>query len=246
MLSIAGFYEPFASLAHLFAAAFVLTRGVPLIAAGRGLAQRLGLGAFVLGALLLFAISGSYHLLDDGTAARAVMKRIDHAAIWVMIAGSFSSVHAIAFRGVWRWGVLAVVWAIAISGVVLKTVFFTALPEGAGLALYLAMGWLGLATIFQLRRATRGKVARLLVWSGVAYSAGAVYDYFEGPVWIPGIVGDHEVFHLAVIAGALLHWQLLRNLLRERGLVATDATRSRVVESAGGGEPVASLAGSPT
>jgi channel protein (hemolysin III family) len=213
VLPMAGFHEPFASLVHLLAAVVVLWRGIPLVLEKRGIRERLGLGVFVFGAVVMFALSGTYHMLDPAGPARAVLQRLDHAAIWVMIAGSFSAVHAIAFRGVWRWGFLALVWTIAISGLVLKTVFFTALPDGAGLALYLVLGWMGIATIVQTWRRARWNVARLLLLSGVAYSAGAIYDFALGPAWIPGIVGAHEVFHLAVIAGVVFHWKFVRSLL---------------------------------
>lgn len=213
IVPIAGFHEPFASLIHLLAALLVLWRGIPLVAETRDIRERLGLGAFVFGAVAMFALSGTYHLLDPAGAARAVLQRLDHAAIWVMIAGSFSAVHAVAFRGIWRWGFLALVWSIAIAGLVLKSVFFTALPDGAGLALYLVLGWMGIATIVQSWRQARWAVARLLLLSGIAYSAGAIYDFAPGPSWIPGVLGPHEVFHLAVIAGVVLHWKFVRSLL---------------------------------
>lgn len=227
VVSVAGFHEPFASVIHLVAAVVVAWRGIPLVAQGGDIRERLGLGAFVFGAVAMFALSGTYHLLDPAGSARGVLQRLDHAAIWVMIAGSFSAVHAVAFRGVWRWGFLAVVWTIAITGLVLKTVFFTELPDGAGLALYLVLGWMGIATIAQSWRRARWAVARLLLFSGIAYSGGAIYDYAVGPSWIPGVLGAHEVFHLAVILGVVLHWQFVRSLLGGRG-----AQAERVHESA--------------
>jgi channel protein (hemolysin III family) len=213
---IPGFFEPFSSLAHLLAVGVVAWRGWSLVARGRGIRERIGLAAFVVGALLMFAMSGTYHSLEAEGAGRAVLKRLDHAAIWVMIAGSFSAVHALAFRGIWRWGFLALIWTIAVTGLVLKTVFFTSLPAGPGLALYLVMGWLGIATIVQLWRMAGWRTARILLFSGLAYSAGALYDQLGGPPWIPGVLGEHEVFHLAVIAGAAFHWRLLRVLLARR------------------------------
>jgi channel protein (hemolysin III family) len=215
-VSIAGIHEPFASLIHLLAALVVLWRGAGLVRYTTDVRECLGLSAFVFGAVAMFALSGTYHLLDPTAPARAVLQRLDHAAIWVMIAGSFSAVHAVAFRGIWRWGFLALVWTIAISGLVLKTVFFTALPESAGLALYLVLGWMGIATIVQSWRYARWSVARLLLLSGIAYSAGAVYDFAAGPAPIPGVLGAHEVFHLAVIVGVALHWGFVRSLMGVR------------------------------
>lgn len=204
----------------------MLWRGIPLVTASERLRERLGLGVFVFGAAAMFSLSGTYHLLDPAGPARAVLQRLDHAAIWVMIAGSFSAVHAVAFRGVWRWGFLALVWAIAITGLVLKTVFFTALPDAAGLGLYLFLGWMGIATIVQTWRKARWTVARLLLLSGIAYSAGAIYDFALGPTWVPGVLGAHEVFHLAVIVGVALHWRFVRALLGRPSPARVDASTS--------------------
>jgi channel protein (hemolysin III family) len=213
ILALPGFHEPFSSLLHLLAAAFVMWRGVALVRSGSGLRDYLGLGAFVVGATLMLALSGTYHLLDPALPARDVLQRLDHAGIWMMIAGSFSAVHAVAFRGVWRWGFLAVVWAVATTGLVLTTVFFDTLPESLGLSLYLGMGWLGIATVVQTWRRARWQVARLLVFSGVAYSLGALYDFFAGPSLIPGVVGAHEVFHVGVILGIIYHWRFVQSLI---------------------------------
>lgn len=199
---------------HLLAAAATAAAGVRLVRRGQDRAQRLSLLAFVIGAATLFAVSGTYHLLDAGTAGRAVLLRLDHAAIWIMIAGSFTGMHGVAFaRGPWRGGFLALVWTIAITGLVLKTVFFDTLPEWAGLSLYLALGWLGLASGWALWRRRRTAAIPPLLASGLSYSLGAVYDFAVGPPIVPGIIGAHEVFHVAVVVGAALHARVLLQLL---------------------------------
>ena len=90
---------------------------------------------FAFSCVLLLSISGVYHLLSPGGSGRYVLHRLDHAAIFILIAGSFTPVHAILFRGPWRWGMLAGVWTMAITGLTLKTVYFTSIPEWFGLLL---------------------------------------------------------------------------------------------------------------
>src|SRR5687767_13132626 len=102
MLSIPGFGDPVSSLTHLAAAVvFAILSGF-LVARGRGDAGRAAsLAVFAFSCVLLLSMSGVYHLLTPDTAARAVLMRLDHAAIFVLIAGSFTPIHVILLRNRW-------------------------------------------------------------------------------------------------------------------------------------------------
>jgi len=150
-----------------------------------------------------------YHLLDPGGVARVVLRRLDHAGIWVLIAGTFTPIHLILFRGIWRWGILLFVWTIAITGLVLEVVFFESFPEVISLCLFLGLGWVGGLTGYKFRNSFRDNSLRFLVGGGVFYSVGAVIDYLNRPVLIVGIVGPHEIFHFFVIFGCLSHWYFI-------------------------------------
>ncbi len=130
------------------------------------LAARMSLGVFVFGAVFMFSMSGVYHLLDQGGTPRYVMQHLDHAAIWIMIAGTFTPIHVILFTGWRRWGVLAIVWTAAITGLVLKTVFFDEFPEWLGLIFYLALGWVGVFSGTMLAKQTGWQGVRLLGYGG--------------------------------------------------------------------------------
>ena len=216
IIAIPGFFEPFSAIAHLIAAVLALGLGVRFVyGAGHG-KHRLALGIFVGAAVILFALSGSYHMLEGGGTGRAVLRRADHAAIFTMIAGTMTGIHGVAFRGRWRGGFLAVVWVLAITGLTLKTVFFESMSELMGLCLYLGLGWLGALSARALYRRFGSAGVQALMWGGVFYSVGALYDFFHGPALIDGVIGHHEIFHLAVVAGTLAHWQSIRTLLRLR------------------------------
>src|SRR5215213_5458383 len=104
---IPGFADPFSSLSHLLGAVVFLALGFVLIRRGAGNTARVvSLLIFILGSVLLLSVSGTYHLLDPTGTAREVMRRLDHAAIFVLIACSFTPPHVIMFRGAGRWGVL--------------------------------------------------------------------------------------------------------------------------------------------
>jgi channel protein (hemolysin III family) len=101
------------------------------------------------------------------------------------------------------------VWVVAITGITLKTIFFSSLAEWVGLSLYLGLGWFGAFSGTMLGLRYGFAFVRPLLLGGVAYSIGAVAEYRAWPVLIPGVVQAHEVFHLAVLVGAFLHWRFV-------------------------------------
>ena len=210
MLSIPGFSDPVSSLTHLAGAVVFAILSAFLIARGRGDARRvMSLVVFAFSCVLLLSFSGVYHLLSPGTTARGVLMRLDHAAIFVLIAGSFTPVHVILLRDRWQWHLLACIWIAAIAGLVLKTVYFDAMPAWLGLLMYLGLGWQGVISTVALARRSGVRFVLPLVWGALAYTIGAVVDFQGWPVLIAGIVGPHEVFHLAVLAGISFHWAFI-------------------------------------
>lgn len=208
--SIPGFSDPLSSLSHLGGAAVCAGSGVALLLRGRGEPWRMAsLIVFAFSCVLLLSVSGVYHLLSPGGAARDILQRLDHAAIFVLIAGTFTPVHAILFRGAWRWGMLAGAWALAITGLTLKIVYFTSIPEWFGLLLYLAFGWLGVFSCVALVRRFGFGFVRPALWGALAYTLGALTDFARWPVPVPEIVGPHELFHLAVLGGIFFHWRFI-------------------------------------
>ena len=213
MLSIPGFSDPMSSLSHLSGAVVFAILSVPLMGRGRGDALRVvSLAVFAFSCVLLLSLSGVYHLLSPGTAGRSVLLRLDHAAIFVLIAGSFTPVHAILLRERWQQWLLAGIWAAAIAGLTLKTVYFDSVPSWVGLLMYLGLGWLGLISTIALARRFGVRFVLPLVWGALAYTLGAVAEFLGWPVLVPGIVGPHEIFHLAVLAGISFHWAFIRGI----------------------------------
>ena len=207
---IPGFANPFSSLSHLLGAGVFLLLSVLLVRRGRGDAGRVAsLVVFGFGSVFLLSISGVYHLLDPNGAPRVVLRVLDHAAIFVLIACSFTPIHAILFRGVGRWGMLLLIWTIAIVSITLKSVYFNTMPAGLGLAMYLGMGWVGLGSGIALLRRFPFSMIETMLWGGLAYSIGAVLEALQWPVLIPGVVQWHEVFHLAVLVGLAFHWSFI-------------------------------------
>ena len=223
MLSIPGFSDPVSSLTHLTAAVVFAILGPFLVARGSGGALRvISLAVFALACVLLLSLSGVYHLLTPETAARGVLLRLDHAAIFVLIAGSFTPVHAILLRDRWHWHLLAWIWGAAIVGLTLKTVYFDSVPQWLGLMMYLGLGWLGLISTIALARRFGVRFVLPLVWGALAYTFGAVAEFLGWPVLVPGVVGPHEIFHLAVVAGISFHWAFIRGIAAGQSTGALD------------------------
>jgi len=214
VLSILGFADPFSSMLHLFAAVVFCVLGFFLVARGRGSIGRMfSLAVFVFSVVFLLSMSGVFHLLALGGTGRMVFQRLDHAGIFFLIAGSFTPLHGIMFTGFWRWGILALVWTLAITGIILKSIFFNDIPEWLGLSIYLGMGWLGLLSGILLSRRLGFAFVKPLVYSGLAYSLGGITEYFSWPILIPGVIGPHEIFHVAVIVGIAVHWYFIGQCL---------------------------------
>jgi channel protein (hemolysin III family) len=212
-LSIAGFSDPVSSLTHLTGAVVFAILSFVLLRRGRGdLGRMLSLGVFAFSCVLLLSLSGVYHLLSPGTAGREVLKRLDHAAIFGLIAGTFTPVHAILFQGGWRWGMLLGIWSAAIAGLTLKTLSFATMPEWVGLLMYLGLGWMGVISAVAVARRHGHVVILPVLWGALAYTAGAVAEFLRWPQLLPGIVGPHEIFHLAVLAGIAWHWAFIMSI----------------------------------
>lgn len=207
IIPIPGFSEPFSSLSHLLGALFFLIGGFSIVRKGRGNTKRqVGLGIYSFSLVFLFSMSGVYHLLEPGLVPRYVLRHLDHAAIWILIAGTFTPMHLILFRGFKRWGVLIPVWLIAITGLTLEMIFFSNIPEWLTLSFFLFLGWIGVVSIFFFKKYYPESSYKRIGVGGIAYSLGAVMEFTRWPVLWSGVIGPHEIFHVFVLMGAASHW----------------------------------------
>ena len=231
--AIPGFSEPFSSLSHLLSAGLFSLAGLLLMIRRRGCHGRLySIGTFIFSVVFLLSMSGVFHLLEPGGDARSVMRRLDHAAIFILIAGSFTPMHFLLFTDWRRWSVLAVVWTIGISGIILKTIFFNELPEWVGLTLYLSMGWIGAVSAILIFHLHGKRFLGPLVAGAIAYTIGAVLDFLKMPVIIEGVIGPHELFHVFVLFGIGFHWLLVVRIAEahRKGMLVTQESGTGTLE----------------
>lgn len=224
-----GLHDPVASLSHLLAAGAVLGAAGFLLRKGQGSVPRLSvLIIFSASLLFLFSMSGVYHGLGPGPW-RAFFRRLDYAAIWIVIAGSATPVHWLLLEGHWRWSLTALFWGCAVTCLVLLDRYFARLPYWSIVFGYLGVGSLGLVSFYKISAYYGWREATLLFMGGIAYSTGAIIDFIGRPVLIVRVFGPHELFHLLVIIGAVLHWRFIYH--RADGLRGRRAWQQRCVHS---------------
>lgn len=210
---IPGFNDPFSSLSHLLGAGIFFALSIHLLQFGKADFWKIfALSVFSLAGLFALIMSGVYHLLSPEGEARGVLKQLDHSAIFVLIVGTMTPIHQILFKGFMRWGWLLLIWVIAITSIVLKNIFFTSFPEWFGLTLFLSLGWLGAVSGGIIWYRKNISFIKLLVFGGLAYTIGAILEFYRVPVLIPGVLGPHELFHIAVLIGLSFHWKFIYNI----------------------------------
>jgi channel protein (hemolysin III family) len=209
-----GFYEPISSFSHLISAIIFLVFGIRMIWKGRGnLTRSISLMLYIGCCFFLFSMSGVYHLLQKGTTANYVLQILDHAGIFLMISGSFTPFQMILLRGTKRWIPLTVIWILAICGVTFTSIFFDNMPEWLLLSFFIGMGWMSLFTLKYIWN-THRQTAKLIALGGVLYTIGAIFDFVRWPVIYRSIFEAHEMFHLFVTAGALVHFYAIYKISR--------------------------------
>lgn len=162
-------------------------------------------GIFGLSMVLLYGASGAYHAIPrEDLLLIKYFRLLDHSAIYILIAGTYTPVFAVLLRGRWRVVLLALVWGLAVLGIAAKWTLPSP-PYWLAVSLYVAMGWVGLPSIWLLIRAVglRGMFWSLL--GGLLYTLGGVCDAAHWPILVPGVIGYHEIFHVLDMGGTLVH-----------------------------------------
>jgi hemolysin III len=149
--------------------------------------------------VLLYAASTAYHGIRLPWAKR-LLRTLDHVAIYLLIAGTYTPFALISLRGAWGWSLLGIVWALAAVGVVFKTFFIGRLPR-TSTVFYLAMGWLALIAARQLFVHLPPKGLVLLFAGGLCYSVGVLFFALDYKWRF-----NHTIWHLFVLAGSVCHF----------------------------------------
>jgi hemolysin III len=200
------FREPVNGLTHLAAALLALVGLVVLLIAGWGQPGKVfSLAVYGVSLILLFLASAIYHLVRARPAILQGLRKVDHSAIYLLIAGTYTPICFNLLTGFWSWGMLAIVWSLALVGIGIK-IFYINAPRWVSAGVYLAMGWL---CVLGARQMLAVLPAGLLLWmliGGLTYTVGAIVYATKRPDFFPGVFGFHELWHIFVILGAMAHY----------------------------------------
>jgi hemolysin III len=198
---------------HLGAFVVAAPAAVALVAVATSPGARWAATVYGTTLLVLFGTSAAYHRLGRTLRSQALLRRLDHAAIYLLIAGSYTPVGVVAIGGWVGWTIVAVVWVAASTGVALKLGWFDA-AQMVGGALYLVLGWLAVLAFPQLLSHVSDVALVLLVAGGLAYTCGAVVLARRRPDPAPRVFGYHEVWHSLVIVAAACHYAAMVLIIR--------------------------------
>jgi hemolysin III len=190
---------------HQYAFFVSVALGALLVAFASGAGERASCAVFAAAMATMFGVSALYHRITWRPTARRWMRRLDHAAIYLLIAGTYTPFGLLALSGAWRWTLLPIVWGGALIAIVLKLAWVDA-PQTLAAALALALGWVGIVALPQLWAEAGFAGVALLGVGGVLYTAGAIVYAARWPDPVPAVFGYHEVFHVLVIAAAAFQY----------------------------------------
>ena len=198
--------EPVNSLTHWGGALLALIGLIILLVVGWGTPARvISLLIYGVSLIVLFSASATYHMVHVKERALEVFRKIDHAAIYFLIAGTYTPFCVNAFSGFWKWGMLSIIWSLALIGIIVK-VFYIRAPRWLNAGIYLVMGWLCIAAIGQMLAALPVWVLLWLVAGGLLYTLGAIIYITKIFNFVPGVFGFHEMWHIFVMLAAAAHF----------------------------------------
>ncbi len=197
--------EAFSFWSHAFGAAAAIPILVLLVLQAKGALAITSVAVYGATLILLFSSSAFHHTVGGlGPRWHAFSRRLDHIAIFLLIAGTYTPVSLITLGGAWGWSIFGVIWGLALAGVILKGITPHS-PRWLTVTLYLVMGWIAVVAIWPLIQSMPFAGLMWMAAGGVWYSVGAVMYALKRPDPWPDHVGFHGVWHVFVLFGAACH-----------------------------------------
>jgi hemolysin III len=201
--------EQFSSYSHLFGALASLLGLVFLIKLSYPSVDKIIFCLiYTSSTMFLFICSGLYHAFKKTENEISIWRKLDHIAIFVMIAGTYTPVCYLYLDGIWRWGIIGAQWFLVLCGLIFKLIILN-VPRFLTIAIYLLQGWMALFPIYQFYLKMTPIFLMLMALGGILYSIGAIIYNRKKPDPIPNVFGFHEIFHVLILLGALSHYFLI-------------------------------------
>ncbi len=203
--------DPFSALSHLIGAIMSVIGSIILVynaIQGGSIWHILSFVIYGLSLISLYTASTVYHWLPLSDEDGLIYRKIDHMMIYVLIAGTYTPICLVSLRGPWGWSLLIGIWALAIGGIILKSISMN-IPRWISTAIYVIMGWLVVIAFYPLKNAVSLAGIGWLIGGGIFYTVGAIFYAKKWPEFNCKWFGFHELFHLFVMAGSACHFWLM-------------------------------------
>lgn len=202
--------DPGSALTHFIAMILAIIAAIPLIAKAAYASGRfaaIAVAVFIVSMILLYAASTIYHTLDISEHVNRILKKIDHMMIFVLIAGTYTPVCLIVLGNPVGYRLLALVWAIAVAGIVISALWINC-PKWFSSMIYIAMGWVCLTAIKTIVASLTPGAFYWLLAGGIIYTIGGIIYALKLPLFNARFkhFGSHEIFHLFVMGGSFCHY----------------------------------------
>jgi hemolysin III len=206
-----GFREPAADVKpswrgwiHTGVLPIVIAGGIVLIVLADGVVAKVASAIFFASSFLLFGNSALYHRFNWKPKTKLALKRIDHANIFLLIAGSYTPITLLALPQEKALVLMIAIWGSAVLGISFR-VFWINAPRWLYVPIYIAMGWGAIAYVVDFMNANAPMMI-LILSGGLAYTIGAIVYGLKKPNPFPGHFGFHEIFHSLTVLAFMSHW----------------------------------------
>ena len=205
--------DPGSAITHFIGMLMAIFAAVPLLIKAANEPSQIyiiSLTIYAASLILLYAASTTYHTFDVSERVNTILKKIDHMMISVLIAGSYTPVCLIVLKGRTGLILLAVVWSIAIAGIMIKALWVYC-PKWVSSVLYIGMGWTCVLAFTQILNNMSPTAFGWLLAGGIIYTVGGVIYALKLPIFNNRHknFGSHEIFHLFVMGGSACHFVVM-------------------------------------
>jgi hemolysin III len=185
---------------------------IVLISNTHNLSDAFAICVYTFGLLSMFGVSAIYHRINWSVSKRALLRKFDHSAIYIMIAGTFTPIAFLGLPSESSFRLIIIIWSICSAGVI-KSIFFTNLPKILNAVFCLLAGYMITPYLGDLKASVGSEGVVLIVLGGVVYSIGAIIYGIKRPNPWPKTFGYHEIFHALVSIAAVMHFIVIYKLV---------------------------------
>lgn len=205
--------DPGSAITHFIGMLMAIFAAIPLLIKASHEPSKIyiiSLTIYAISLILLYAASTTYHSLDLSEKANTLLKKLDHMMIFVLIAGSYTPICLLVLKGRTGQFLLALVWGIAIVGILLKA-FWVFCPKWVSSVLYIGMGWVCVLAFSKILNSMTPVAFGWLLAGGIIYTIGGIIYALKLPIFNTKhkYFGSHEIFHLFVMGGSICHFVMM-------------------------------------